>query len=134
MEKNKSMQKSLIRAEFIQSKRYPNYLMNLANSWICDCDCCFSLLTCAISESHYVPVNDCPLPIEMSPLHEVTLSSASKLELWEDMFKFAWKKVKASNDTDTDLSSTSESSGNGKDETESETDDDEDSDNWWPDL
>ena len=134
MEENKSIQKSLIRGEFIQSKRYPSYLMNLSNYWICDCDCCFSpISTCAISDNHNVPANGCPLPIERSPLQEITSSASSKLELWEDMFKFAWKKVKASNEIDTDLSSDSESSENGK-ETESETDDEEDSDNWWPDL
>ena len=38
MEEDRSINKSLIRAEFVQSKRYPSYLMNLVNSEICDCD------------------------------------------------------------------------------------------------
>ena len=83
MEEDRSINKSLIRAEFVQSKRYPSYLMNLVNSEICDCDCCFSCMACDVNENHTIPVNDCSLPLYKSPLHEIASPKESNLELWE---------------------------------------------------
>ena len=82
----------MIRSEFIQSKRYPSNLMQLASSEICDCDCSCISNICTINASHTVPNNGCLLPINRSPLQE-GIKKVSKLELCEEMFKFAWKKV-----------------------------------------
>ena len=139
MEENELTQKSLIRAQFIQSKRYPGYIMNLAYSAICSCDCCLRDMSCSIRQNHIIPVNGCSLPMTRSPLQEVTALKQSTLELWEVMFKFAWKEINKDNDTgnDTELTYESESSELDDEQNEHDTDDSEDldnSDDWWPDL
>ena len=121
-EEDKSLQNAMIKAEFIQSKRYPGYLINLVHSEICDCDCCCTGYS--INLSHTIPVNGCSLPIKRSPL-QVTSPTGCKLELWESMFKFAWKTLQNSNDTDSSVTSDSET------DNEQREDETEDSDDVW---
>ena len=137
MEENKLIQKSLIRAEFIQSKRYPSYLMNLANAPICSCDCCLSRTPCATYDIHTIPMNGCSLPMKRSPLHEMTLPKQSELELWYVMFKFAWKEMNKDVDSETDTEIAYDSDSSEIDDNRNETEDSEDmddSDDFWPDL
>ena len=145
MEENRSMQESLIKGKFIHSKRYPSYLMKLINSEICDCDSgfCKSSPTHAINENHIKPVNDCSLPLIISPLQVTTTEEESKLDLWERMFKFAWREINSSEETnssfdsESDSSDSSDSSGSNKNiklPWEHETDCNEGSDDVWPDL
>jgi hypothetical protein len=143
MEENKSTQESLITGKFIQSKRYPNYRMKLLTSEICDCDSGSHLNshTHAISESHIIPVNGCPLPMKKSLLKATTSAGESSLELWEKMFKFAWRKHQSLEDTDTttfssesDSDDSSDSSENSNTPMQNETDLSEDSDDVWPDT
>ena len=138
MEENRSIQESLITGKFIQSKRYPSYLMKLLTSEICDCDSgSCSTSHDAINDSHIIPVNGCSLPLKRSPLQANSLSGESRLELWEKMFKFAWRKHQSLEDTDTTFSSESDSddsSENSNTPMQNETDLSEDSDDVWPDL
>ena len=99
-EERKSIQKSLIQADYIQSKKYPSYIMNLPQSNICNCDCCSRKHMGGISSRHTIPVSDCSLPIKMSPLQDLPLSMKSGEWLWESMFKFAWKILQPSNESD----------------------------------
>lgn len=126
-EENRSIQEALIRSNFIPSNRYPNYLMNLANSEICSCDCCFKSIVHGINDKHTIPDNGCLLPMYNSPLQEINSPNRKAAELWEVMFKFAWKKLNIADSTDTELTSESESSKTEETETEEETDDSEDS-------
>ena len=148
MEENRLMQESLITGKFIQSKRYPSYHMKLLDSEMCDCDSgfCSTAHTHAINEEHIIPVNDCSLPLNRSPLHVTTYAEKSKLYLWERMFKFAWREINSSEETNSSFDSESDSSdsGDSSDSSDSnkniklpwehETDCSEDNDDVWPDL
>ena len=106
-EDDKEVQESLIRAQFIQSERFPGYYMNLAESSICDCDACIR------STWNTAPVKGCPIPLINVPFQNHSNHSKSWGGDWEKMFKFAWKTLYASSDVDTSFSSdtdTSESS------------------------
>ena len=132
LEEDGSRQKSLIKGEFIQSKKYPSYLMNLVHSEICDCDCCIGYNIFGINESHTTPVNGCSLPINRSPLQVITSPKETKLKLLEAMFKFAWKSVQTNEDTDSTVTSESESID--EEQTGNETEESESSDDVWIDL
>ena len=142
MEENKLVQKSLIQAEFIQSKIHPSYFMNLSNSKICGCDCCFPSNPCAINEDHTKPVNGCLLPLIRSPLQASTSPKKSrepKLKLWQEMFLHAVTLKKHLSDDNTDAALTFESeSGESSDTDSCENDEkcseNENSDDVWPDL
>ena len=144
MEENKLVQKPLIKAEFIQSKIHPSYYMNLANSNICDCECCFDAHPCDINQSNIKPVNGRLLPLIRSPLQDSTLSKKSeehrsKLELWDDMFihAFTLKKYYSDEYRDTpltlesEISESSDSSENNDEEIENLSDGN--SHDVWPD-
>lgn len=137
MEESKLVQKSLISAEFMYSKNHPNYFMNLANSNICSCDCCLPH-PCAIRQSHTKPVNGCSLPMIQSPLQAVASSKDSDLELWEEMFEFAWEKLHSSDNIDTTPSSESHSSESSDDsehdDKHTEVETDNCSNDSWPDY
>ena len=133
-ETDQNVQKSILRGEFIQSKRYPGYFMNLATSDICDCDGCVTDCRDAIRNGFTAsPVHSCPLPIKRSVLE--TNRSSSKLtgELWENMLKFAWKTIHCGEESDSSMSTENE-----ENETENSsncTSDESDSnefDNWQP--
>ena len=75
--------------------------------------------------------------MKRSPVQATTSAGESSLELWEQMFKFAWKKHQSLEDTDTTFSSESDSddsSENSNTPMQNETDLSEDSDDVWPDL
>ena len=128
-EKHKPVQKSLIEGDFIQSKKYPSYLMCPILSNLCDCDCCPRGDIGAINEYSTVPVNGCSLPMKRSPLHAVNSRKDSKLELWRAMFNFAWKILQPSNDSDSSITSDSESNNekSGNENTDIEEEEEEDS-------
>ena len=75
--------------------------------------------------------------MKKSPLQATTSAGLSSLELWEKMFKFAWRKQQSTEDTDTTFTSESDSddsSENSNTPMQNETDLSEDSDGVWPDL
>ena len=130
-EEDKEIQEALLQAHFVQSKRYPGYFFNLENSRICDCENCLDAVYC-INRKNTMPVGGCLLPMRRSPLQAMEgLCKESELELWEEMFKFAWKTLKTSTDTDSSVSSETESSHTESDQSDHES---SNSDNWWPDL
>ena len=130
-EEDKEIQEALLQEHFVQSKRYPGYFFNLENSRICDCENFLDAVYC-INRKNTMPVGGCLLPMRRSPLQAMEgLCKESELELWEEMFKFAWKTLKTSTDTDSSVSSETESSHTESDQSDHES---SNSDNWWPDL
>jgi hypothetical protein len=131
-EKNRAVQEALITGMFIQSKKYPNYWLNLANSKICGCDCCPRNDIAAINNRrHTSPVNGCPLPINVTPDYKVNRSrnqtEETEIDLWEEMFKYDWNGCVETIDTDSLYSS------EGEMEKESTPEESEyESDDWFP--
>ena len=125
-ETNKSRQKSLIQADFIQSQLYPSYIMSLPISSICNCVKCDWKDIGGISSNHINPVNGCSLPIKTSPLQDVPKSIKSNEELWESMFKFSWK-LKRSLITDSSVTFDSDTESESSENDDEKTNEDEES-------
>ena len=128
-ETNRAIQEALITGKFIQSKKYPNYGMNLVSSQICGCDCCHRFdITGIDNRRHTIPVDGCPLPITVTPNHMRNKSKKREIPLWEEMFKYEWNGCVETSDTDSLYSSEEEEV---KKDSSTETTDYE-SDDWIP--
>ena len=127
-EKNRGLQEALITGIFIQSKKYPNYWINLVNSQICACDSCLRIdITDINNRRHTIPVKGCPLPINVTPNYKQKESKERDIDLWEEMFKYDWNGCDETIDAESLYSSEEEV----EKESTPETTDNE-SDDWIP--
>ena len=127
-EKQEPVKKSLIKGDFIQSKKYPSYSMNPILANLCECGCCVRGDIGAISKYSTVPVNGCSLPMKRSPLHAVNSHKDSKIELWRAMFNFAWTTLQPPNDSDSSITSSSESNSEGSENENADIEEEEEED------